>query len=82
MVAVSTGEGTIHIFHQDSPDQLSLVETVKTEFGAKTMALDAKTHNLLVDTADFEAVPAAPAKKGAPQRRPIPGTFHLLVYGR
>jgi hypothetical protein len=82
MVAVSTGEGTIHIFHQDSPDQLSLVETVKTEFGAKTMALDPKTHNLLVDTADFEAAPAAPAKKGSPQRRPIPGTFHLLVYGR
>src|ERR1035438_6034606 len=82
MVAVSTGEGTIHIFHQDSPDQLSLVETIKTEVGAKTMALDPKTHNLLVDTADFEAVPSAPAKKGSPQRRPIPGTFHLLVYGR
>ena len=82
MVAVSTGEGTIHIFHQASPDQLSLVETVKTEFGAKTMALDPKTHNLLVDTADFEAAPSAPAKKGSPQRRPIPGTFHLLVYGR
>src|ERR1022692_3966669 len=46
MVAVSTGEGTIHIFHQDSPDQLSLVETVKTEFGAKTMALDPKTHKI------------------------------------
>src|SRR2546430_3451223 len=42
LVACSTGEGTIHVFHEDSPDELSVVETVKTEFGAKTMALDRK----------------------------------------
>jgi len=82
MVASSTGDGTIHIFHEDSPDKLSAVETVKTEFGAKTMALDPKTHNLLVDTAEFEEAPAATPQKKGPQRRPKPGTFHLLVYGR
>ena len=37
MVAAATREGTLHIFHEDSPDKLSVVETVKTEFGAKTM---------------------------------------------
>ena len=81
MVASSTGDGTIEIFHEDSPQQLSKVETVTTEYGAKTMALDPKTHNLLVDTADFEEPATAPGKKG-PFRRPKPGTFHLLVYGR
>lgn len=64
LVASSTGEGTIHIFHEDSPDKLSAVETVKTEFGAKTMALDLQTHHLLVDTADFELPPPSPAQKG------------------
>jgi hypothetical protein len=54
LVACSTGEGTIHVFHEDSPDELSVVETVKTEFGAKTVALDPKTHSLFVDTADFD----------------------------
>ena len=82
LVASSTGEGTIHIFHEDSPDKLSVVELVKTEFGAKTMALDPKTHNLLVDTADFDAPPAATAQKKNPQRRARPGTFRLLIYGR
>jgi DNA-binding beta-propeller fold protein YncE len=82
MVASATGEGTIHIFHEDSPDKLSAVETVKTEFGAKTMALDPKTHNLLVDTADFDAAPAPTPQKRNPQPRPKPGTFRLLVYGR
>jgi YVTN family beta-propeller protein len=81
MVASSTGDGTIHIFHEDSPAKLSAVETVATEYGAKTMALDPKTHNLLVDTADFETSPT-PGKQGAAQRRPKPGTFHLLIYGR
>src|SRR5262245_35965651 len=46
MIAASTREGTIHIFHEDSPDKVSLVETVKTEFGVKTMAHDSKTYYL------------------------------------
>ncbi len=82
LIAAATGDGTLHIFHEDSPDKLSVVETVATEFGAKTMALDPKTHNLLVDTADFESTAGAPGKPGNPQRRAKPGTFHLLIYGR
>jgi YVTN family beta-propeller protein len=80
-IAASTREGTIHIFHEDSPDKISAVETVKTEFGAKTMGLDSKTHNLLVDTADFET-PKATAQQANPQPSPKPGTFRLLIYGR
>ena len=81
MVAAATREGTIHIFHEDSPGKLSVVETVKTEFGAKTMGFDPKTHNLMVDTSDFDP-PAAPTEKQPnPQPRAKPGTFHLLVYG-
>ena len=72
LAACSTGDGTINIFHEDSPGKLSGVERVATEFGAKTMALDPQTHNLLVDTADFST----------PESRPKPGTFRLLVYGR
>ncbi len=53
LVAVSTREGNIHIFHEDTPDQYSVVDTVKTQPGAKTMGLDTKTHNLYLDTADF-----------------------------
>src|SRR5437870_5231510 len=76
MIAASTREGTIHIFHEDSPDKISMVETVKTEFGAKTMAHDPKTNNLYVDTSDFGA-PQQP--NGQPVA--VPGTFRLLIYG-
>lgn len=81
IVAASTGDGTIDIFHEDSPDKLSKLETVTTEFGAKTMALDPKTHNLLVDTSDFSE-PVDSGKGRGPQRRAVAGTFRLLIYGR
>jgi DNA-binding beta-propeller fold protein YncE len=82
LVFVSTREGMIHIFHEDSPNKFSAVESVKTEFGAKTMGLDTKTHNLFVDTADFGAAPAPTTERPNPRRTPVPGTFHLLIYGR
>ena len=82
MVASATREGLLHIFHVDSPAKLSAVETVKTEFGAKTMGFDPKTHNLYLTTADFKLPAASTDKQPNPQPTPIPGTFRLLIYGR
>jgi DNA-binding beta-propeller fold protein YncE len=48
----SNGEGTITVIHEDSPDKYSAVETVKTLPKAKTMALDPKTHQLFLSTAE------------------------------
>jgi DNA-binding beta-propeller fold protein YncE len=82
MVFVSTREGMIHIYHEDTPDKLSEVETVKTEYGAKTMGVDPKTHNLYLSTSDFDP-PAAPTEKQPhPLPRAKPGNFRVLVYGR
>jgi YVTN family beta-propeller protein len=82
MLFVSTRAGTLHIFHEDSPDKLSEVDTIATEYGAKTMALDPKTHRVFLSTADFD--PPAAATEAQPHLNPKakPGTFHLLVYGR
>jgi DNA-binding beta-propeller fold protein YncE len=48
----SNGEGTITVIHQDTPDKYSVVENVKTLPRAKTMALDPKTHQLFLSTAE------------------------------
>jgi len=82
VVAAATREGTLHIFHEDSPDKLSVVETIKTEFGAKTMGLDPKTHKLFLTTSGFGPAPAPTEKQPNPQPVATPGTFHLLVYGK
>jgi DNA-binding beta-propeller fold protein YncE len=82
LLFVSTREGMVHIYHEDSPDKLSEIQTLKTEYGAKTMAIDPKTHNIFLSTSDFDP-PAPPTEK---QPRPIPrakqGNFRVLVYGR
>jgi DNA-binding beta-propeller fold protein YncE len=82
LVFASTREGMIHVFHEDSPDKFSEVETVKTEFGAKTMGLDSKTHHLFVDTADFSPAASPTAEQPHPRRTAILGSFRVLVYGR
>lgn len=82
LIFASTREGMVHVFHEDSPDKFSEAETIKTELGAKTMGLDAKTHRLFLDTADFEPAPAPTADRPHPRGTAIPGTFHVLVYGR
>jgi YVTN family beta-propeller protein len=48
----SNGEGTVTVIRQDSPDTYSVVETVQTLPRAKTMALDPKTHQLFLSTAE------------------------------
>ena len=40
------GQGSVTIAHEDSPGKLTVVQTLKTQKGARTMALDPKTHNI------------------------------------
>ena len=82
LLFTATRDGTLHIFHEDSPDKFSVVEAVKTEFGARNAALDPTTHHIFIDTADFGPTPEPTAEQPHPQPTPVPGTFRLLVYGR
>ena len=79
-IFVSTREGWVHIFHEDSPDHYSEAGKVKTELGAKTMAYDPKTERIFVDTAEFGKAPEPTKERPHPRAAAVPGTFHLLVY--
>jgi DNA-binding beta-propeller fold protein YncE len=82
LLFVATRVGKLHIFHEDSADKLTEVETVTTEYGAKTMGLDPKTHYIFLPTSDFAPASAPTAEKPDGERKAIPGTFHVLIYGR
>lgn len=56
LVYLSTGDGKVFIFHQDSPDQYSLSQEIATLKGAKTMGYDPKTGNVIVPTSDTGAM--------------------------
>jgi len=78
----STGsDGAMWVFHQDSPDQYTLVETVKTQAGARTMAIDRKTGRAYLSAGEF-GPPPTPAPGGRQGRGAmVPGSFSVLVFG-
>lgn len=53
---VSTGDGKVFVFHQDSPDAYTLVQEIVTHTGSKTMGYDPKTRNLIVPRSDNGAM--------------------------
>src|SRR5262249_27358094 len=61
----SCGDGTVTIAHEDAPDKLTVVQTLKTERGARTMTIDPKTHRIYL----------------ASGQRGTTNTFKVLVYG-
>lgn len=81
IIFVSTIAGEVDVFHEDSPDNYTALDPIKSEYGAKTMGLDTKTHEIFLDTADFSA-PSAPTNGRGGRRMAQLGTFHVLVYGR
>jgi DNA-binding beta-propeller fold protein YncE len=75
------GSGTVTIAHEDSPNKLTVVQTLTTERGARTMTLDPATHRIYLASAKYLAATASAAggAKGRPQM--VPGSFKVLVYG-
>ena len=55
------GEGNVTVVHQDSPDKYSVVATVPTFAGAKTIAVDPKTHNAYLSVTRGTGADAKPA---------------------
>ena len=81
LVFASCGEGVTNIVKEETPEKLRAVQTLKTERGARTMALDPKTHRIYLPTAQFQPPPSP--SPGASPGRPsvVPNTLKLLVYG-
>ena len=82
LVYSSNGEGTLSVVRQDSGDRYSVVQTVMTQRGARTMAIDAATGKVYLVTADFGPPPAATAEQPHPRPALIPDSFVLLVVGK
>jgi len=78
----SCGEGVLTVVREESSDKFSVAENVPTQQGARTLALDSKTHNVYVVTAKFGPPPAATAENPHPRRTILPDTFVVLVLGK
>lgn len=77
----SNGEGTLTVVRESSPGKFA-TETIPTQRGARTMAIDIKTHKLYLPTAEFAPLLAAPAGVSKPRPTMIGGSFAVLVIGK
>lgn len=84
----SQGDGTMTIIKEVSPTSFQVEATVKTVPGARTMALDTKTHHAFTVSMEYApALPpdpnAAPPPSGRVRRGPvIPGSFTITEVGK
>ena len=67
----SAHDGTLTVVREESPDKFSVAETVQTQAGARTLAVDPKTHQVFTVTA-----------KTLPERKVEPDTFVVIVVGK
>jgi DNA-binding beta-propeller fold protein YncE len=80
----SNADGTLTYIYEDVHDGATRIEPLRsaaTQRGARTMALDRKTHNIFFVTAEFGPPPAPTPDHPHPRPQAIPGTFTLLVVG-
>ena len=78
----SCGDGTTTIAKEETPDKLTVVQTLKTEPRARTMTLDPGTHRIYLPSAQFQP-PPSPSPGASPGRpQVVPNSLKLLVYGK
>jgi len=76
------GDGELTVVHEDSKDKFSVVDNVPTQRGARTMALDPKTHEVYLVTAEFGPRPEPTKENPRPRPPMLPDSFVVLVFAR
>ena len=78
----ANGDGTLTVVDETSPGKYEVLETVPTQRGSRTMAIDPKTHDIYLPAAEFSA--PAPGAAGGTRPRPImvKDSFSVLVIGK
>ena len=77
----SNGDGTLTLV-KEVAGKYEAVDSVTTERGARTMAVDGKTHRVYLPSAEYGPAPAPTEKQPRPRPPVLPDTFHILVVGK
>ncbi len=79
LLFASNGEGTITIIKEENPTTFSVLETIKSQLGARTIAINKLTHQLYLPTARFGTKPKPTEDNPKPRPSLIPNSFVVLV---
>ena len=78
----ANGEGTLTVVKESAPGKFEVSETVPTQRGARTMAIDTKTHNIYLPAAEFAAAMEPTVENPKPRPAQIKNSFVILVIGK
>jgi DNA-binding beta-propeller fold protein YncE len=67
-------DATLTVVRPEGKDKYSVLDTVQTEPGARTMAIDLKTHTIYLSSAKF-----GPKPEGSRFPSVVPDTFKVLI---
>jgi YVTN family beta-propeller protein len=74
----SNGEGNITVVQEENENKFSVLATVSTKRGARTICIDKKTHHIYLPTAEYGETPSATPENQHPRPAIKPGTFIVL----
>lgn len=74
----SNGDGTLTVVEEVDKNNFRVLENVATQIGARTLAVDTKTHHIFLPTAEFGPAPAPTAEHPRPRPTIVPGSFVVL----
>jgi YVTN family beta-propeller protein len=72
------GEGSLTVIQESDKDNFSVIETFETQKGARTIALNSKTHHIYLPTAEFDPAPEPTPENPKPRPKIRPNSFTLL----
>ena len=74
----SNGEGTVTVIQEENEKDFKVVETIPTQKGARTMAIDPLNHHLYLSAAEYGDKPEATKENPHPRPTIKDGTFIIL----
>jgi YVTN family beta-propeller protein len=74
----SNGEGTMTVVQELNKDSFKVLENFTTMSGARTLAVDTKTHHIYMPAAEYNPAPAATTENPQPRRTPKPDSFFVM----
>jgi DNA-binding beta-propeller fold protein YncE len=82
LIFSSNGEGSLTVIRESSPGRFVVAGSVRTQVGARTMAIDTKTHYIYLPTAEFASPPQFTRPRPGKRPKIVAGSFAVLVAGK
>lgn len=79
LIFSSNGDGTMTVIKEKTANTYSVIDTVKTQIGARTIAINSTTNKLYLPTADYGKKPEATTENPNPRATIVSNSFKVLV---